>query len=270
MSLVSNEKLTELTNSSNGKINEQVITFAKTFLYSQLKNYITDEALLKQIKEKLEIMNIKLLSSDEFKKVYYNSNGKGFLPGAFVYKETIYFKNEAKFENDDFHKLIHEMLHFISHYEKDDKFYKSGLLIINKEKNYSYGYCLNEAFTEHLTSILLDESFTGYSKDLDYLIQLFMLLTNLQLEDLLHLYLSNKEWCTEDIINKFNSSKNSLIDFMSMLDNKLAITRKSEFNRDELFNIIFDSIKQNVDNKEYLDTDNLRELLKTCYHYYND
>lgn len=39
MSLVSNEKLAELTNSSNGKINEQVITFAKTFLYSQIKNY---------------------------------------------------------------------------------------------------------------------------------------------------------------------------------------------------------------------------------------
>ena len=38
MSLVSNKKLTELTNSSDGKINEKVINFAKTFLYSQLKN----------------------------------------------------------------------------------------------------------------------------------------------------------------------------------------------------------------------------------------
>ena len=206
MSLVSNKKLTELTNSSDGKINEKVINFAKTFLYSQLINYINNEKLLKQIQEKLEVMNIKLVLSDEFKKIYYNSNGKGFVPGAFAYKVTIYFKKEAIFENEDFHKLIHEILHFISYYEEDDKFYKSGLHIGNKEKNYSYGCGLNEAFTENLTSILLDESFSEYTKDLDYLIQLFMLLTNLQLEDLLHLYLSNKEWCTEDIVNKFNSS----------------------------------------------------------------
>ena len=57
MSLVSNKKLTELTNSSDGKINEKVINFAKTFLYSQLINYINDEKLLKQIQEKLEEMS---------------------------------------------------------------------------------------------------------------------------------------------------------------------------------------------------------------------
>lgn len=42
---------------------------------------------------------------------------------------------------------------------------KAGLFQINKKEKYYYNRGLNEAFTEYLTSILSEDSFSGYSKD---------------------------------------------------------------------------------------------------------
>lgn len=66
-----------------------------------------------------------------------------------------------------------------------------------------YGRGLNEAFTEYLTSLILDVNFQGYSKDFEYIIQLLMILTNLDIKDLLKLYISNEEWLTDKIISRF-------------------------------------------------------------------
>ena len=35
---------------------------------------------------------------------------------------------------------------------------------LTKKKNYMYGRGLNEAFTEYLTSLILEDNFRGYSK----------------------------------------------------------------------------------------------------------
>ena len=186
MSLVNNEELKNLTNTTNGSINKQVVDFAKNILFSQLKSYISDEKQYKIINDKMSNMKIELLSSPDFKDKFYESNGKGFLPAAFVYGGIIYFRNDINFDINDFHNLIHEMLHIIS-----DNGEKEGLLQHNKEKNYLYGRGLNEAFTEYLTSLILEDNFRGYSKDFEYIIQLLMILTNLDIKDLFKVYIPN-------------------------------------------------------------------------------
>lgn len=127
MSFINNEELKKITNGSS--INMQTIDFAKNVLILQLKPYIFDETQAKTIKEKIENMKIEILSNDDFKDKFYKSNGKGFLPGAYVYKNTIYFRNDLNFDINELHNLIHEMLHIIS-----DNGEKMGLLQHNKEK----------------------------------------------------------------------------------------------------------------------------------------
>ena len=239
MSLVNNEELKNLTNTTNGSINKQVVDFAKNILFSQLKSYISDEKQYKIINDKISNMKIELLSSPNFKDKFYESNGKGFLPAAFVYGGIIYFRNDINFDINDFHNLIHEMLHIIS--ENGEK---HGLLQLNKEKNYMYGRGLNEAFTEYLTSLVLEDNFRGYSKDFEYIIQLFMILTNLDINDLFSLYISKEEWLTDEIIDTFNP--NNVLQFL------------------------FNSIKIKINNNEKLDTEGLQELLREYYNYYYD
>lgn len=187
MSLINDEELKKITSITNSSINKQVVDFAKNILFSQLKSYISDEKQTKVVNEKIINMKIELLSSSDFKDKFYKSNGKGFLPAAFVYEDIIYFRNDINFDVNDFHNLIHEMLHIISYNGE-----KMGLLQHNKQKNYMYGRGLNEAFTEYLTSLILEDSFKGYSKDFEYIIQLFLILTNLDIKDLFNLYVSKK------------------------------------------------------------------------------
>lgn len=176
MSIITNDALNKITSLTSGTINDQVIEFAKNILFARISTYTTDDKELDMIRDKISNMEIKLLSNEDFKDAYYKCNGRGFLPGGFEYHGVIYFRNDLEFDTIEFHKLIHEMLHVISFNPESGKI---GLFQTNKEKNYYYGRGLNEAFTEYLTSILLEDSFSGYSKDFYYIIQLFMQLTNL-------------------------------------------------------------------------------------------
>ena len=105
MSLVNNEELKNLTNTTNGSINKQVVDFAKNILFSQLKSYISDEKQYKIINDKISNMKIELLSSPNFKDKFYESNGKGFLPAAFVYGGIILFSCIK------IHLLVKAMMH---------------------------------------------------------------------------------------------------------------------------------------------------------------
>ena len=263
MSLVNNEELKKITTTTNGSINKQVIDFTKNILLSQLKPYILDETQAKIINEKIKNMKIEILSNDDFKDKYYKSNGKGFLPGAYVYQNTIYFRNDLNFDINELHNLIHEMLHIIS-----DNGEKMGLLQRNKEKNYMYGRGLNEAFTEYLTSLILDVNFQGYSKDFEYIIQLLMILTNLDIKDLFKLYISNEEWLTDEIISRFNPNDNELVGLVVEYDNRLNPNKT--FNPNNVFHYLFNSIKCKINNNEKFDVNKLQELLKQYYNYYYD
>ena len=263
MSLVNNEELKKITTTTNGSINKQVIDFTKNILLSQLKPYILDETQAKIINEKIKNMKIEILSNDDFKDKFYKSNGKGFLPGAYVYQNTIYFRNDLNFDINELHNLIHEMLHIIS-----DNGEKSGLLQRNKEKNYMYGRGLDEAFTEYLTSLILDVNFQGYSKDFEYIIQLLMILTNLDIKDLFKLYISNEEWLTDEIISRFNPNDNELVGLVVEYDNRLNPSKT--FNPNNVFHYLFNSIKCKINNNEKFDVNKLQELLKQYYNYYYD
>lgn len=260
MSFINNEELKKIT---NGSINMHVIDFAKNILILQLKPYIFDETQAKIIKEKIDNMKIEILSNDDFKDKYYKSNGKCFLPGAYVYQNTIYFRNDLNFDINELHNLIHEMLHIIS-----DNGEKMGLLQHNKEKNYMYGRGLNEAFTEYLTSLILDVNFQGYSKDFEYIIQLLMILINLDIKDLFKLYISNEEWLTDEIISRFNPNDNELVGLVVEYDNKLNPNKT--FNPNNVFHYLFNSIKCKINNNEKFDVNKLQELLKQYYNYYYD
>ena len=263
MSLVNNEELKNLTNTTNGSINKQVVDFAKNIFFSQLKSYISDEKQYKIINDKISNMKIELLSSPNFKDKFSQSKGKGFLPAAFVYGGIIYFRNDINFDINDFHNLIHEMLHIIS--ENGEK---HGLLQLNKEKNYMYGRGLNEAFTEYLTSLVLEDNFRGYSKDFEYIIQLFMILTNLDINDLFSLYISKEEWLTDEIIDTFNPNDNELVGLIVEYDNMLDPNEK--LNPNNVLQFLFNSIKIKINNNEKLDTEGLQELLREYYNYYYD
>ena len=215
------------------------------------------------INDKISNMKIELLSSPNFKDKFYESNGKGFLPAAFVYGGIIYFRNDINFDINDFHNLIHEMLHIIS--ENGEK---HGLLQLNKEKNYMYGRGLNEAFTEYLTSLILEDNFRGYSKDFEYIIQLFMILTNLDIKDLFSLYISKEKWLTDEIINTFNPNDNELVGLIVEYDNMLDPNKK--LNPNNVLQFLFNSIKIKINNNEKLDTERLQELLREYYNYYYD
>lgn len=263
MSLINDEELKKITSITNSSINKQVVDFAKNILFSQLKSYISDEKQTKVVNEKIINMKIELLSSSDFKDKFYKSNGKGFLPAAFVYEDIIYFRNDINFDVNDFHNLIHEMLHIISYNGE-----KIGLLQHNKQKNYMYGRGLNEAFTEYLTSLILEDSFKGYSKDFEYIIQLFLILTNLDIKDLFNLYVSKKEWLTDEIINAFNPNDNELVGLIIEYDNKLNPNKS--FNPNNVFRFLFNSIKFKINNNEKFDVNRLQELLKQYYNYYYD
>ena len=263
MSLINDEELKKITSITNSSINKQVVDFAKNILFSQLKSYISDEKQTKVVNEKIINMKIELLSSSDFKDKFYKSNGKGFLPAAFVYEDIIYFRNDINFDVNDFHNLIHEMLHIISYNGE-----KMGLLQHNKQKNYMYGRGLNEAFTEYLTSLILEDSFKGYSKDFEYIIQLFLILTNLDIKDLFNLYVSKKEWLTDEIINAFNPNDNELIGLIIEYDNKLNPNKS--FNPNNVFRFLFNSIKFKINNNEKFEVNRLQELLKQYYNYYYD
>ena len=263
MSLINDEELKKITSITNSSINKQVVDFAKNILFSQLKSYISDEKQTKVVNEKIINMKIELLSSSDFKDKFYKSNGKGFLPAAFVYEDIIYFRNDINFDVNDFHNLIHEMLHIISYNGE-----KMGLLQHNKQKNYMYGRGLNEAFTEYLTSLILEDSFKGYSKDFEYIIHLFLILTNLDIKDLFNLYVSKKEWLTDEIINAFNPNDNELVGLIIEYDNKLNPNKS--FNPNNVFRFLFNSIKFKINNNEKFDVNRLQELLKQYYNYYYD
>ena len=265
MSIITNDMLNKITDSTSGNINSQTIKLAKNILFTRISTYTTDSKELEMIKDKISKMRIVLLSGDDFKDTYYRCNGKGFLPGGFQYLGVIYFRNDLKFDTSEFHKLIHEMLHSISFNQENGKI---GLFQINKEGKTYYGRGLNEAFTEYFTSILLEDGFSGYSKDFYYIIQLIMKLTNLDIKDLFRLYISKEEWLTDKIINAFNASNDDLVGLTIEYDNKLNPSKS--FNPNNVFCYLFNSIKFKINNNEKIDTNKLQELLKEYYNYYYD
>ncbi len=249
---------------TNGKsINHKVVSYAQELLFSLILDYATNQEQLEQIKEKLSSMEVKLLTDNTFKRTY-NKYSRGVIPYAFAIDSTIYLKISSKLKNYDFHNLIHEMLHVMSANNK-----KMGLYQ-RLENHQFYGYGFNEAFTEYMTSLLLDEKFINYPSDLNYMIQLFMELSNTNTKEMFKLYTSGEEWISSDIVKRFNASNDSLIDLIIEYDNRLATTRVRSFNPDKVLRIILDSVQDKIDNDIYFDKSNVSSLLRQYYNFFEE
>ncbi len=263
MSINTQEKLKTLTELTGGKINNQIIQFAKDILFSRISFIVTDQNLLTHIKQRISDIKIELLSSEDFKETFYKSNGKGFLPGGFVYNGTIYFTNDLEFNKTDFHYLIHEMLHAISENE-----YKHGLLELSEDRKGYRGYTINEACTEYLTSVLLEESFQGYSKDLNYMIQLLMNITDIRIPKLMELYILPESWLTEDIIKRFNSNNEDLILLVLLYDQRLIQTRNNPYDSNKVIKILIEAIFDKLNLGCEINCAEADSLLRNIYNYY--
>ena len=261
MSVVNYSLIKKLTNGKS--INHKVVDYAKELLFSLIRDYITEEEQLEQIKEKLSRMEVRLLTDNEFKRTY-DKYTRGPIPRAFVVDNTVYLKIFSKLKNYDFHNLVHEMLHIMSFNDK-----KVGLY--QKLDNHQfYGYGFNEAFTEYMTSLILNEKFNNYSNDLNYMIQLFMELSNTNTKELFYLYTSCEEWLTGDLIKRFNSSNDSLLDLVIEYDNRLAATRVRSFNPNRVLEIFLDSIQDKIDNDIYFNKGKVSDLLRQYYKYFEE
>lgn len=208
-------------------------------------------------------MEVKLLTDNEFKRTY-NKYSRGVIPYAFTIDSTIYLKISSKLKNYDFHNLIHEMLHVMSANNR-----KMGLYQ-RLENHQFYGYGFNEAFTEYMTSLLLNEKFINYSSDLNYMIQLFMELSNTNIKEMFRLYTSSEEWISSDLVKRFNSSNDSLIDLIIEYDNRLVATRVRSFNPNNTLKIFLDSVQDKIDNDIYFDRSKVSSLLKQYYTFFEE
>ena len=242
--------------------NNNIIQNSKQELINGLSKIITDEDIIKTLVNKINNLDVIILESDEFIETWHSLGGKGiFAPGGFTHNNTVYLKND----NLNIHTIIHEMLHGITEF-KHENGYKSGLLVGNKQENYTYGRGFNESFTEYLTSLLLEDSFSEYSKDFYYIIQIFMQLTNLDITEMIKLYIGREELLNDKIIKSFNSDNNDLVGLVIEYDNKLDPSKS--LNPNNVFQILFNSIKFKINNNEKLDVNKISDLLKNYYNYY--
>ena len=118
--------------------------------------------------------------------------------------------------------------------------------------------------------LLSGDSFKSYTQDFKYIIQLFMILTNLDVNDLFRLYISKDEWLTDEIISTFNPNDNELVGLVVEYDNRLNPNKYKTFNPNNVLQFLFNSIKIKINNSEKLDTEKLEEFLKQYYGYYYD
>lgn len=243
---------------------KQIIIDSKNKLLEGLNSYINDPNFLKIIVEKINNLNIKILDVKDFDEKFKEFGGQGFAPAAFCYEGEVYLKNYNLSE----HIIIHEMLHAISehNYEKGAK---HGLLVANKEKNYLYGRGFNEGFTEYLASLITNEMFTGYTEDFKLIIELFMQISNYNIEDVLKLYFQKEEWLSDFVINSFDMINKSLPNLVVEYDNK-SIYSKNKFNPNNVMIIILNAIENKINGNDYLDTNkisgNLKQLNNYFYH----
>lgn len=243
------------------KDKQEIIQRSKLLLINWLNNYINDSELLETITNRLNRLKVSIYNNEDFETEYRKLQGKGFAPGAFKYQDCLYFR-----ETVSTHQIIHEMLHGISSYTYENGF-KSGLFVGNKKEDYIYGRGFNEAFTEYLTSIITNEQFSGYSKDLKVIIELFMNLTNYKVEDVLNLYFQKEEWLSDDAMKLFASDNESLPNLVTEYDNKLSNSSR-KINNNNVVKILLTAIDNKISDGTLVNSLEIIDKLKELNQYY--
>lgn len=234
----------------------------KTTFWNKVSDFIPIE-LHDMIRDRLDKLCIVNLHNEEFKQKYSEFNGKGFLPAAFEHRGIVFIKED----NVDIHILFHEILHALSESE-NNLWQKKGLLLMNKEKKFYYGNGFNEAFTEYFTSVILNDSFSGYSEDFNYIIQLFINISNFDAKDIAYLYFNDGEWLTDDIMNKFSNNE-SLANLVIEYDNRLT-NGKRKFDHNNVIKILLDAINEGINNNNIKNINEIMKNLKNISNYFYD
>ena len=213
----------------------------------EIVNYTGDVNLSEIISNNI---NIVFLDVDEFLKL---SGAKSLSegPGAFHKRDnnTVYMLKKDIYSNNDIHKVIHELLHA---YSNNYEYYgKEGFIVYGYDENnhlISAGGALNEAATEYLTSIINNDGFIGYPDDMKYIFELFIDVLNLK-TDFVNIYFQTENWLTDDMNQKFNSSKNNQLDeFVLAFDNRLPMYRKQAYDFNNTVSILLDAINDKIIN----------------------
>lgn len=249
MSIVDYDKLSDSINDYN-----KIFDYAKKIIKNRLSLIYNDEKGLSIINQKLEHIKIMVLTPEEFKK----RNPSQFA-GAFYDNGVIYLKY-LELAPNVFHKLIHEMLHAISDNNKD----RHGVMKYWKEenKNYYYGYGINEAVTEYLTALILEEKFYGYSNDFNLVLQSIMSIAKISNSELIEIYLGQKELLNDDLCQRYNrNDKGALKEITIEFDQRLPQTRKAPFKADNVMSNLIISIQSHIGKNEDINFEELKKLI---------
>ena len=119
-----------------------------------------------------------------------------------------------------------------------------------------------------MTSVLLEESFQGYSKDLNYMIQLLMNITDIRIPKLMELYILPESWLTEDIIKRFNSNNEDLILLVLLYDQRLIQTRNNPYDSNKVIKILIEAIFDKLNLGCEINCAEADSLLRNIYNYY--
>lgn len=212
---------------------------------SEIVNYTGDESLYEIITNNV---NIVFLDVDEFLKL---SGAKSLSegPGAFHKRDnnTVYMLKKDIYSNGDIHKVIHELLH--SYSNNYENYGKEGFTVYGYDENnhlISAGGSLNEAATEYLTSIINNDGFVGYPDDMKYIFELFIDILNAR-TDFVNIYFQTENWLTDDMNQRFNSSKNNQLDeFVLEFDNRLPMYRKQPYDFNKTVSILLDALNNKI------------------------
>lgn len=254
---------------------------AKKYLSETLFPMLKDEISIATFLENIEMISVNYLSRDDFlQEINCAEDSKG-IPRAFCLNKKIYFQQDVEvngkrfpvLKHEEFHVLIHEMLHALSDNFKYTG--KTGLQQYYIDDNgdlYSDYKIINEAATEYLASNLLGEPFIGSNIDLKYVLQMVMELTGMDDEELLNLYFQDKNWVNEDLSMRFNSSDPTLLHKMlTLYDGWFPSSKKHDILYDfsNVSEILLNTVNYKIDNHELLDYKKiyhlLNKLLKKCY-----
>lgn len=266
MSVVNYDEINQLLIKSRGYINEDVIEYAKNFLITRIRQFIPSEEKFAIIKNRILNIDISLFSSEEYQEYFFSNGGKGLLPGALYHNGKIAFKDDVEFTGNSFHKLIHEMLHAIS----DIGAGKAGLYQIGSKAKSFYGFGFDEACTEFLTSVILDEPFTGYSLDLNYVLQMFMLIADIDIPEILDIYLNEINWINPSLQSRFSFDKTLIFDLVKEYDQRLPQVSERLFDANKVLRILIKASNEKLNKGDIFEYDKLIMLLSDCYRYFTD
>ena len=214
-------------------------------------------------------INIVFLEVDDFLKLS-GTKSLSEAPGAFHKRDnnTVYMLKKDTYNNNDIHKLIHELLHAYSNNYINSG--KEGLTVYGYDESnrlVSAGGSLNEAATEYLTSIINKDGFVGYPDDMKYIFELFIDILNIRF-DFVTMYFQKDNWITEELNKKFNSSKDDQLDeFVLEFDNRLPMYRKKSFDFNKTISILSDAINDKITNNIDVNYESIAKnlfMIKRC------